>query len=307
MNNTLQLLAQSTTDLEGDISSFSLRAVLIASLVLIVLLAIASQVVKNKKYKVLKLPLFVAIVSTIVLPSFLLMGSTVYVNVKSESGGPVHWHTDIEFWVCGQEIELRDPYQFLSNKVGTASYHEHDDKRIHLEGVVIEKEYDASLEKFMDVTGGEISTTSLIIPTDPQIFENDIDGDSPSNNEGVVRDFLQNDSEGRSTINVSNGQGCGGGGEAAEVQAFLFRYNKGDDSYTQTKLENPARYIMRDESIVPPGDCVVVEFDTPKNSTNRLCKQYGVRDVERCTEFGVSTYNPDLCNLKQIVPTGGSL
>ena len=34
-------------------------------------------------------------------------------------------------------------------------------------------------------------------------------------------------------------------------------------------------------------------------STDRLCQQYGVRDVERCTEFGVTEFNPELCNIRQ--------
>jgi hypothetical protein len=72
-------------------------------------------------------------------------------------------------------------------------------------------------------------------------------------------------------------------------------------NYTQSKLEDPERYIMRDESVVPPGDCIIVEFDVSKSSTDRLCQQYGVRDADRCTQFGVSEFNPDLCNIKQLV------
>ncbi|MFT4532350.1 MAG: hypothetical protein ACI9T8_000370 [Candidatus Saccharimonadales bacterium] len=306
MNTLLQIAANGTSDIEGDIKAFSLKVVMIASLLLVVLLLSASVVVKNKRYKILKMPFFVAIASTIILPSLLLMGSTVYINTISESGGPVHWHTDIEFWVCGEEIELRDPYEFLSNKIGTSTYHEHDDKRIHLEGVVIEKEYDASLEKFMDVTDGKISNTELVIPTDDSIFENDTDGDTTRGNENVVRDYLQRDANGKATIAVENGKSCGNN-EEAEVQAFLFRFNKENDTYAQTKLEEPARYIMRDESVVPPGDCVIVEFDTFKQSTDKLCQQYGVRDRDRCTEFGVTTYNADLCSFKQIVTEGGTL
>ncbi len=300
MITLLQSLASGTTDLEADINALSIQSVMIASLILVVLLVIASQVVNNKKYEIVKTPLFIAIAATIIIPSLLMMGSTVYVNTVSESGGPVHWHTDIEFWVCGQEVELRDPSAFLSNKIGTSTYHEHDDKRIHLEGVVIEKEYDASLQKFMDVTGGEISTTTLLIPTEDTIFENDVDGDVPRGDESIVQSYVVRDEEGLPQIAVDNSKTCDDG-QSAEVQAFLFRYEKSDDTYTQVKLENPAAYIMRDESIVPPGDCLIVEFDSPKNSTDRLCKQYGVRDSERCTEFGVSNYNPELCNIREII------
>jgi hypothetical protein len=300
MINLLQLTAAAgTTDLEADINALSINSIMLASLLLVVLLVISSIVMKNKKHEYLKTPLFIAIAATIVLPSLLLMGSTVYVNTISESGGPVHWHTDFEFWVCGEEIELRNPTGFLSNKIGTSTYHEHDDKRIHLEGVVIEKEYDASFEKFMDVTDGDITTTSLKIATEDTIFENDLDGDKSSGNEEIVRTYLTRNEMGQAQIEVKNGQTCDES-QPAEVQAFLFRYNTDDDTYTQTKLEDPARYIMRDESIVPPGDCLIVEFDTFKNYTDKLCQQYGVRDSERCTEFGVSEFNPDLCNIRQV-------
>jgi hypothetical protein len=304
MTSFINYFASGTSDIEGDINALSIRAVLVASLVLVVLLAVAATTMNHKKLKSLKVPLFVAIATTITLPTLLLAGSTVYINTISESGGPVHWHTDIEYWVCGQEVELRNPSAFLSNKIGTSTYHEHDDKRIHLEGVIIEKEYDASLEKFADITGGKINSEELVIPTEDVIFENDTDGDVPSGDQQIVRGFLVNDSEGKPTISVKNGDNCGTG-QPAEVQTFLLRYEKDNDTYTQTKLSEPEKYIMRDESIVPPGDCVIVEFDTPKSSTDRLCKQYGVRDAERCTEFGVTTYNAELCNIKEATSAGG--
>ena len=306
MFSTLRNFAETPTDLEGDINSFSIKVILIASLTLIVLLVIASLIVKNKKYHSLKAPLFVLIASTIVLPSLLLVGSTVYINTVSESGGPVHWHTDYEMWVCGEEIEHRDPYAFLSNKTGTATYHEHDDKRIHLEGVVVDLEYDASLRKFMDVTEGKITNTKLVVPTEDFLFENDIDGDKTSGNQDAVRQFVRNNDEGVSVLTVENGQSCGDN-VPAELQVFLIRYNKADNTYAQTKLSDPGSYIMRDESIVPPGDCLIIEFDAFKERTEYLCEQYGVRDSERCVEFGVSEYNPELCNIREVEWVGGTL
>ena len=306
MLNVVQILANTRSDIEGDINSLSIRTIGVAVIVLVVLLALAALVVKNKKYKKLKTPLFVAIAATIALPSLLLVGSTVYINAISESKGPVHWHTDIEFWVCGQEIELRDPYAFLSNKIGTSTYHEHDDKRIHLEGVVIDKEFDASLEKFMEVTDGGITSGQLIIATDPQLFENDTDGDVPRGSEQVVRDYVVNDGDGKPVVSVQNGDTCGDAGPG-EVQAFLMRYQDSTNTYEQIKLEEPKNYLMRDESIVPPGDCLIVEFDVAKSSTDRLCQQYGVRDRDRCTEFGVKEFNEELCNLKQVEMEEGEL
>lgn len=301
MINYIQLFAAETSDLSGDVKSFSIRVVLIASLVLVVLLVIAALVVNSKRLHNFKTPLFVLIVATIAFPSLLMTGSTIYINTISESKGPVHWHTDIEFWVCGEEIELRDPIGFFSNKIGTSTYHEHNDKRIHLEGVVLEKDYDASLEKFMTVTGGSIDNNSLVIPTEDEIFDTDTDGDSVSGKRDEVREFFTRDSEELALLDMQNGQDCGDE-QPAEVQVFQIRMNEDDDTYTQTKLEEPGRYIMKDESIVPPGDCVIVEFDTPKSMTDKLCREYGIRDVERCVEFGVAEFNPDLCKLR-FIPT----
>lgn len=308
MYNLFYLIASSANgvnDIEGNINSFSIRAVGWATIVLVVLLAIAAKTSKKKKYKGLKKPLFLAISSAIILPSLLLIGSTIYVNTISESKGPVHWHTDLEFWVCNQEVELRDPFEFLSNKVGTATYHEHDDKRMHLEGVVIERDFDASLEKFMAVTGGAVTKSSIIIPTNNEdIFENDTDGDTPSGDRDIVQGFKKLDGEGRAVVSVRNGDSCGGQFETeTELQAFLLRYDKDSDTYTQTKLDDPRRYVMRDESIVPPGDCVIVEFGAVRSRTDKLCLQYGVRDSVRCTEFGVKTYDEGLCSIEEVVGT----
>jgi hypothetical protein len=305
MINFLQTLASGTSDIEGDINAFSLRTIGIAALVLVVLLGFATRIVNNKKYVSVKKPLFMLIAATIIMPTLLLAGSTVYINTISESKGPVHWHTDIEMWVCGQEIELRNPTGFLSNKIGTSTYHEHDDKRIHLEGVVVEKEYDASLEKFFDVTDGDLEANSWTVAVEETVIENDLDGDKPRGSVELVKSFVSKNDQGLSSLSVTNGDSCGQG-QAGEVQAFLFRFDKSNDTYTQTKLDEPKEYLMRDESIVPPGDCVIVEFDTQKNSTDRLCQQYGVRDSERCTEFGVTTYNAELCNIRQIVSIGGA-
>lgn len=311
MNNLLYLVASGAegyNDIEGDVNSFSIKVIFIATVLLCILLVIASQVNKKKTHKHLKKPLFLAIAATILLPTLLLMGSTVYINTISDSKGPVHWHTDIEFWACGQEIELRNPYEFLSNKIGTASYHEHDDKRIHLEGVVIDKDEDASLRKFMAVSGGAITNDSIVIPTDDEFIENDIDGDKPYGTRTMIEQYKQHDSENRATLSLKNGDLCEPYAmQKGEVQAFLIRSNKGEDTYSQTKLENPGDYTMRDESTVPPGDCLIVEFDLPKDRTSRLCEQYGVRDQKRCTEFGVSTYNPDLCKLREVTSSGGAL
>ncbi len=243
---------------------------------------------------------------SVLFPTILMSGSTIYLNTISDSGGPVHWHTDIEFWVCDQEIELRDPTGFLSNKIGTSTFHEHNDKRIHLEGVVIEKDYDASLEKFLAVTGGEITDSKLVIPTEDSIFENDVDGDKNTGDQDLVKSFLTRDADQRATLTVNNGDSCSNNGYA-EVQAFLYTFNKDNDTYSQRKLDSPKNYTMRDESVVPPGDCLIVEFGVVKDHTDKLCEQYGVEDVNRCTEFGVENFNPKICKIREVNQEGNPI
>lgn len=289
-------------DLEQQVTSLGTKAVVYGAIVLVTAIVIAS-LLKDKAPK-LKLPLFLIMATALVGVTFTLIGSTVYLNTKSESGGPVHWHTDVEYWACGTEIEFRDPHGFLSNKIGTATYHEHNDKRIHLEGVVVRKDQDASLEKFMRVTGGFLQDDAIAIPLNDSEAEwfvsgDAADGDATSidTDAGELKSYVHHGQEGP-VMKLANGQTCGG--NRAELQAFVYRYNKEDDTYAQTKLANPKEYIMRDESQVPPGDCLIIEFDTPKAATERLCEQYGVRDVDRCTEFGVKEFSSDVCYARQV-------
>lgn len=295
-----------TVDLEQQITSLGIRTTLIASALLIVL-TIAAALLKDRVPK-LKLPLFLLMAFTMIGTTVVLFGSTIYLNMKAESGGPVHWHTDIEFWACGTELELRDPHGLLSNKIGTSTYHEHNDKRIHLEGVVVKKSEDASLEKFMRVTDGYISPNGIGIPLNDSSDEwfvsgESIDGDKQDPGKfplaNKTNEWIIDGADGP-VVNLVNGKSCPGTDEPAEVQAFVYRFNEKDDTYIQEKLAEPGKYIMRDESLVPPGDCVIVEFDAPKNTTDKLCQQYGVRDAERCIEFGVKEYSSELCNIHEV-------
>lgn len=306
-----------SADLEQQIASISVRAVLIASIVLVVSTLVALAIKDNKKLsKKLAKPLFGAMTSAMIITTVVLFGGTIYLNNKAESKGPVHWHTGIEFWSCGAEVELRDPNGFLSNKIGTSTYHEHNDKFIHLEGVVVHKSTDASLEKFMSVTGGYLTKDSIGIPLNDDssqwfaIAENDkVDGD-PQRSENYdlatgSGEWVTSNEKGK-VLELKPGNSCSGGNEAdAQLQVFKYTYDKASKTYSQQKLDDPKSYVMRDEPILgPPGDCVIVEYDVPKARTDKLCQQYGVKDVDRCLEFGVKKFDPDLCYIKQT--TGGT-
>lgn len=227
--------------LEESIAHNSVNLLIGATVVLAVLVGISL----HEKYlsEGLKKFLFIGICIIVAVPTLYMVISTVYLNNISSSKGPVHWHADIEVWACGREVELQDPTGFLSNKIGTATLHEHNDKRIHLEGVVVHPE-DASLGKFFNVIGGDLSSDSLIVPT----------------NNGPVP--------------YTNGSMCADGSEG-QVQVFVYQTDA-DGYYTQKKIDNPAEYTIAPYSQVPHGDCIIVEFGTQKERTDKLCRSYNV-------------------------------
>lgn len=229
--------------LEEAIAKNSVNLLVGATIALAILVGISL----HEKYltKGLKKFLFVAICVVVIVPTIYMIASTVYLNTVSSSKGPVHWHADIEIWACGKEVELQDPTGFLSNKIGTATLHEHNDKRIHLEGVVVHPE-DASLGKFFQVIDGEITNSSLIVPT----------------NNGPVP--------------YTNGSMCADGSEG-QVQVFAYKTDS-EGYYSQTKLEDPGAYTISPYSQVPPGDCIIVEFGSNKDRTEKICKSYKVAE-----------------------------
>lgn len=289
-----------TGDLEATISNLSTTAVLAGSAALIVLVLLA--VLLNKRMPGIKPALFGLIIIVVMGVTLTISGGTIYLNVKSATGGPVHWHADIEFWACGNELELRDPHGVLSNKIGTPTLHEHNDKRIHLEGVPVSLPHDASLGKFMTVVGGEISSEALLVPLNEQKYFEDAheeaDGDGPGAPQPEeVEPFIMTSKDGKYAKFV-NGEKCGD--QPAEVQVFAYKYNRDDKTYRQTKVERPQDYQISPYSDVPPGDCVIFEFAPKKDRTDKLCQQYGVRDSDRCEDFGVRPDERKVCENTEV-------
>jgi hypothetical protein len=228
-------------DLEVAISQTSYNVLIAASIILAILVTISLRTKHPTAH--LKKFLFLSICTFVMLPTLYMSIATIYLNTVSASSGPVHWHADIEIWNCGEEVNLKDPVGMLSNKIGTATLHEHNDKRIHLEGVVV-KSGDSSLGKFFRVIGGEITPTSVTVPT----------------NSGQLP--------------LTNGSTCHDG-QAGQVQTFVYKVDK-DNYYTQKKIENPQDYNISPQSNVPPGDCIIVEFGPVKDKTDKLCRSYVV-------------------------------
>jgi hypothetical protein len=234
-------IAYGGANLEADIAAFTIRLVLLAGAALA--LVIATAMAFNKPSDTVKQLLFWSIVGIVCGVTTTLIITTVRLNKLSWSQGPVHWHADYQVWACGRELDLVDPQGKFSNKVGTATLHEHNDKRIHLEGVAVSPN-SAMLGRFFQVVGGTITYDSFAFPT----------------NSGVKT--------------YRNGDFCNDTTPGL-VQAFVYTVND-DKTFYQYKLDDPLSYIVRGESQVPPGDCIVLEFDVPKDRTDHMCKSFEV-------------------------------
>ena len=228
--------------LDTVLSSYSLLAVFYGGIALLVLVFISLKI--NKASLSLKKILFISIVSVVLSVTIFLAGSTIYLNIVSFSHGPVHYHADFEIWSCGQEVDLKDP-KGISNKIGTAALHEHNDSRIHLEGVAIDSK-SASLGRFFEAVSGYITQTSLSIPT--------------NNGQMTFKSDYMCDNGAVTTLQV-------------------FTYKVKDGMYYQAKVEDPKNYVISPQTNVPPGDCIIIEFDSFKNKTDKLCRSYKVAEA----------------------------
>lgn len=193
---------------------------------------------KQKFFKKQKTILFILIILPAVLVTSYLVYSTLYLNSISHTEGPIHWHADYEIWNCNEQLELINPQGF-SNKIGNNVFHEHNDNRIHVEGVVVNPQ-DVSLKEFFEVTAGELSLEHLTMNT----------------NKGV--------------ITIQNTQLCNN--QPSILQVFVWK-TKGNTAY-QEKIENFPEYVLSPESYIPPGDCIIIEFTGEKSQTDKLCQTY---------------------------------
>ncbi len=215
--------------------------------VLLTIFLIALRKQSFMRRKSLQHLFFWLITIPVVLSSLYLGWNTVYENVTSETGGPIHWHADFEVWNCGEEIELIDPSGIM-NRVGSSLVHEHNDKRIHIEGTLKHIE-DANLHHFLESTGASLTKESLTLPGEKGKVE--------------MRDgILCNSQPGRLQIfvyKIVNG----------------YRSQKENFIYRQEKLDDPD-YVISPYGNVPPGDCIIMEFDVEKEKTDKMCDSYEV-------------------------------
>jgi len=231
--------------LDESIASASINYTLAASAIISILVLIS--IFYKQKTEAMKWALFILILIPIIFTTAYIAGSTIYLNLISETKGPVHWHADFEIWNCGKQVDVIDPTD-LANRVGSPVLHEHGDNRIHIEGVVVKKS-DFDLHSFFEQIGS-LTAIRAVVRTQHGFAE------------------------------MKNGDLCNR--KEGKLQVFLYRIINADETrktgfvYEQVKLVDFEEYVISPYSLVPPGDCLIIEFDGEKNETKKMCGTYEI-------------------------------
>ena len=200
-------------------------------LIVLTLVLVSCGACFSQTHKVL---LFLAVAIPVALSSIYLASYTVYENIASETGGPVHWHADYQVWVCDQRLDLHDP-RGMSNKIGTSGIHEHNDDRIHIEGTLRDIS-EASLGNYFKIIGVKLDHGYLRYPT----------------NEGIIE--------------VTDGELCN------EKQGKLNVYVNGKK---EVHFED---YVIYPSALIPPGDCIIINYGEDKQTTDKYCESWKAMD-----------------------------
>lgn len=137
--------------------------------------------------------IMIGFLASILVPTLYTAGAFVHESQTSWSGGEVHYHADYEILVDQNgELErtnLIDPSEFcegtehestymcdINDRTGSTEYHEHNDQRIHLEGIFKTRE-EASLASFFETFRGELTNSRMVYPTNEGTLEVSNDGE----------------------------------------------------------------------------------------------------------------------------------
>lgn len=218
-------------------------------------LFLTAAIIAHRKAPHFQVPFFVGL-CVVVSCTTLVLATGAAAQLRGSPTGPIERQAQISFWVCGQELELRDPSKWISNKIGSAEWHEHNDNIMHYQGVPHNLENDIGLGAFMEAIKGRITPFTLVVPLNEQW---------PLANQSTnaaIEKFIAVQRDGKYASMV-NGQTCDN--LPAEVQLFVV------NDQSQFKIMDPPHYIISSKKA---GDeCLVVEFDAPKSTTERRCKE----------------------------------
>ncbi|MFB6242236.1 MAG: hypothetical protein ABEJ36_05570 [Candidatus Nanosalina sp.] len=194
----------------------------------------------------------------VLVPSLYTAGAFLHQSQTSWSGGEIHYHADYEVVVETdgklKTLDLVDPTQFckeakhqssfmckLSDRTGTTRYHEHNDNRIHLEGI-FEKKEEATLAAYFETFDGELSNTRLAYPTNDGWF---------------------NISESRDkSLKIVVNRGTGGNRHWCVIGNEVSRENTCVNPYTGKLATSPSKYIVSPHKKGPSLDDIFIIYDS---------------------------------------------
>lgn len=210
----------------GEVDLVSLlwkSAVIVIILIALLFMIFEHRLHEQKSKNIFHIICFSIVTLYVVGITGFMMYQVITTNIISWSKGPVHWHADFEVWVCGERISLPES-EGLLNRVGTGTFHHHNDYRIHLEGTIMERE-EATLGAFFRVIGGDLHEGHVKAPQE----------------EGYIE--------------VSAGDECENApGEETKLKIFV---NGEEEKHAED-------YVISPYANVPPGDVIHVVFGTER-------------------------------------------
>ncbi|MFB6208814.1 MAG: hypothetical protein ABEJ56_01600 [Candidatus Nanohaloarchaea archaeon] len=189
----------------------------------------------------------------VLVPSFYTAGAFMHESATSWSGGEIHYHADYEVIVERngelQTLDLIDPGKFcgdsymcnLNDRTGITKYHEHNDNRIHLEGI-FEKREDATLAAYFETFGGKLTNSKLVYPT----------------NNGTVKVSEKDEKQ----LKVIVRKGTGGNRHWCIIGNNVPEGNICRDQYTGELANSPSEYVVSPHKKGPSLDDIFVIYDS---------------------------------------------
>ena len=143
-------------------TGFSLSGLQLAwySGIVLCILAVIAVMFRNRMGKTSKKG-FSSLFAIIIIGTTAMMdGPILYANIVSPFHGPVHWHAELSFDICGQHSMLSTEEMATDKPL-----HTHGDSMIHIETTPLSLE-DVEIHHFFEDIGGIFTDDELLTPTD---------------------------------------------------------------------------------------------------------------------------------------------
>lgn len=232
----------------------------VATCAILLLLTIFAIRQKNPSYK---LPLFVCF-SVLIGGTSLTLATSGINLVANSPTGPTDRQSDVSFWLCDRELNLRSYPAYSQNYLGSPVRFTKNDV-FYYQGIPTSQS-DMELGTIADDLNGYLSNASMVLPLkEKQPFKDGL----PI---GDLQKFINTRKDGIYSNAVSN-TSCNDN-QFAEVQLFEFIYDPISQDFKQRKIDQVSSYVLSDNQTNIPT-CILVEFAPSKDKTDKFCKSMG--------------------------------